>query len=100
MTLPSRPSGAFSAWEIGLAVRYLRAKRKEGGIALIAGFRTRIVSLVLIPVLLGAIATVHFSAGFFFNNANGGWEYPAFWIVALVVQALLGDGAAAVGTKR
>jgi hypothetical protein len=43
---------------------------------------------------------VFFSAGFFFNNANGGWEYPAFWIVALVVQALLGDGAAAVGTKR
>ena len=31
--------------------------------------------------------------GFFFTNANGGWEFPAFWAVALIVQALLGDGA-------
>ena len=36
MSLPSRPSGAFSSWEIGLALRYLRAKRKEGGVATIA----------------------------------------------------------------
>lgn len=70
-----------------------------GGIALIAGYRTRIVSLALIPVLLGAIATVHFAAGFFFSNENGGWEYPAFWIVALVVQALLGDGAASLSRR-
>jgi putative oxidoreductase len=32
----------------------------------------------------------------FFNNANGGWEYPAFWIIALLVQALLGDGVYAL----
>ncbi|MDB5659484.1 MAG: LysR family transcriptional regulator [Cypionkella sp.] len=71
-----------------------------GGVALIAGYRTRIVSLILIPVLLGAIVTVHFAAGFLFTNANGGWEYPAFWIVALVVQALLGDGAASLGRRK
>jgi putative oxidoreductase len=33
-----------------------------------------------------------------FANANGGWEYPAFWTVALVVQALLGPGAWAVSS--
>ncbi len=70
-----------------------------GGLALIAGYRTCIVSLALIPVLLGAIVTVHFAAGFWFSNANGGWEYPAFWIIALVVQSLLGDGAASLGRK-
>jgi putative oxidoreductase len=43
---------------------------------------------------------VHGKAGFFFNNANGGWEYPAFWIVALVAQALLGDGAYALSSSR
>ena len=32
----SRASGPFSSWEIGLALRYLRAKRKQGGVALIA----------------------------------------------------------------
>jgi putative oxidoreductase len=81
----------------GAALAYLTiAAETAGGIALIVGFFTRWVSLALIPVLLGAIAFVHGPAGFFFNNPNGGWEYLAFWIAALVTQALLGDGALAV----
>lgn len=71
-----------------------------GGIALILGYRTRIAALVTIPVLLGAIAFVHIHNGFFFNDANGGWEYPAFWIVTLVVQALLGGGAFSMDGNR
>lgn len=66
-----------------------------GGAALIAGVYARFVAVALIPVLLGAIVTVHGAAGFFFNNPNGGWEFPAFWIVGLVAVALLGDGALA-----
>ena len=57
---------------------------------------SRIAALALIPGMVGAIVTVHGAAGFFFNNPNGGWEYPAFWIVGLVVVALLGDGAYAL----
>jgi putative oxidoreductase len=49
-----------------------------GGIALILGIWTSVAALILIPILLGAIFTVHGAAGFFFNNPNGGWEYPAF----------------------
>ena len=75
-----------------------------GGLALIVGFYTRIVALLLTPILLGAIITVHAAAGFFFTNPHGGWEYPAFWAVALIVQALLGDGAFAldsvIGSRR
>jgi putative oxidoreductase len=67
-----------------------------GGIALIVGLWTRVVAIALTPILLGAIFTVHGAAGFFFNNANGGWEYPAFWTAMLIVQALLGDGALAL----
>ncbi len=67
-----------------------------GGIALILGLWTRIAALALVPVMLGAIFTVHGAAGFFFTNPHGGWEYPAFWTVALIVQALLGDGAYAL----
>jgi putative oxidoreductase len=67
-----------------------------GGIALILGVWTRAVAIVLTFILLGAIFTVHGTAGFFFTNANGGWEFPAFWAVALTVQALLGDGAFAL----
>lgn len=64
-----------------------------GGVALLLGVYTRDVALGLTPILLGAIATVHGPAGFFFTAENGGWEFPAFWALALVVQALLGGGA-------
>lgn len=63
-----------------------------GGIALIIGVWPRLVAVAMIPVMLGAIVTVHGPAGFFFTNANGGWEYPAFWIVGLIALALTGDG--------
>ncbi|MBU6461092.1 MAG: DoxX family protein, partial [Proteobacteria bacterium] len=66
------------------------------GVALIIGFKARYVALVLIPDLLGAILLVHGANGWLFTNKGGGWEYPAFWAVALFVQFLLGDGAMAV----
>src|SRR5688572_13590678 len=48
-----------------------------GGVALIAGVYSCIVAVGLIPILLGAIVTVHGPAGFFFTNPNGGWEFLA-----------------------
>lgn len=66
-----------------------------GGIALILGLWTRWVSLALLPILLGAIFA-HAGNGFFFMSPNGGWEFPAFWAVALGVQALIGGGALAL----
>jgi len=66
-----------------------------GGVLLIAGVHARTVSLVLVPVLLGA-TWVHAGNGWLFSAPKGGWEYPAFWTVTLVVQALLGDGAFAL----
>ena len=46
------------------------------------------------PVLIGA-TWVHAGNGWLFTSPKGGWEFPAFWTVALIVQALLGDGALA-----
>lgn len=79
----------------GLAYAVILAE-VAGGLALIAGFYTRWAALALIPILIGAIVTVHGPAGFFFSNPNGGWEFLAFWILALVAQALLGEGAYAL----
>jgi putative oxidoreductase len=67
-----------------------------GAIALILGIWPRLAAIAMIPVLLGSIFTVHGAAGFFFNNPNGGWEFPAFWIIGLIVLALTGDGAKAL----
>ncbi len=62
-----------------------------GGVLLLAGIAVRAVALSLIPILAGAMY-VHFGFGWVFSNENGGWEYPAFLIVASVVSALLGPG--------
>jgi putative oxidoreductase len=75
------------------------AAELAGGILLILGVRTRVVALALVPVLLGA-TWVHSGNGWLFTSPNGGWEFPAFWTVTLIVQALLGDGAYALGPVR
>lgn len=82
--LPGWLAYATIAWEVA------------GAVALIVGLWPRIVALALIPILLGAIVTVHGAAGFFFTSPNGGWEFPALWIVGLVALALAGDGAFAL----
>ncbi len=70
-----------------------------GGTLILVGFRTRLVVLALVPILVGALG-VHFANGWLFTAKNGGWEYPAFLVVAAIVQALLGDGKYAVGALR
>lgn len=60
--------------------------------ALLLGIYARWVGLAGVPLLLGPIVTVHGANGFGFANAGGGWEYPAFWALALVVLFLVGDG--------
>jgi|APAra7269097559_1048567.scaffolds.fasta_scaffold23995_2 putative oxidoreductase len=71
-----------------------------GGMALLFGFATRAVSLALMPVPVAAIIVVQSHNGLYFDNPGGGWEYPAFWTMTLLVQALLGDGWAAIGHPR
>lgn len=94
---PAGTAGYFASIGLPGALGYLTiAAELLGGLALVAGVYTRWVSLGLVPVLVGAAWFAHGSAGFIFSNPGGGWEYPAFWAVALVVQALLGDGALAL----
>ena len=72
-----------------------------GGALLIAGVATQIVSVLLLPVLIGAL-WYHSGNGWLFVNQHGGWEYPAFLIVATSAQALLGNGAFAlrIGARK
>lgn len=66
-----------------------------GGIALILGIGTRIVSLALIPVLVGAV-WAHSGFGWTFSSEGGGWEYPLFWTVVQAVVVVLGRGSFAI----
>ncbi|AUX40539.1 membrane protein [Sorangium cellulosum] len=70
-----------------------------GGAALVAGFKTRLVALALLPVMAGALL-VHLPSGWMFTSPGGGWEYVAFLMVTLLAQALLGDGAFAAGQRQ
>ncbi len=67
-----------------------------GGAALLVGWHTRWVAAMLVPVMLGAL-TVHWENGWSFTAPNGGWEYVAFIMTALLAQVCLGDGAFALG---
>lgn len=69
------------------------AAELSGAGCLLLGIAVRWVALLLLPLILGTIVTVHGKNGWLFTNKDGGWEYPAFWAAALLVQFLLGDGA-------
>jgi putative oxidoreductase len=69
------------------------------GVALLVGFRTRLVALLSLPILIGAIVP-HAGAGWLFSNAGGGWEYPLYLVATAVVVALLGGGRLALTRPR
>lgn len=67
------------------------------GVALLLGFKTRVFSALVIPILLGA-TWVHSANGWLFNNAGGGWEYPLLLTMMAVAQLGMGDGKYAIST--
>ena len=67
------------------------------GVALLLGFKTRIFSALVIPILLGS-TWVHSANGWLFNNAGGGWEYPLLLTIMAVAQLGTGDGKYAIST--
>lgn len=79
----------------GALAFYAIAIEVVGGVMLIAGLYVRYVALAALPLLVGA-TMVHSGNGWLFSNANGGWEFPLFWTMALIVQAMLGNGAYAL----
>jgi len=75
---------AFMAWPVFLL-------ELTGGILLLLGIYGRYVSLLLLPILLAAI-WVHLPNGWLHTSTGGGWEYPAFLIMASIIHFFIGDG--------
>jgi len=89
---PAGTVGYFASLGIPEAFAWLTmAAELGGGLLLILGVQVRWVALLQLPVIVGALV-VHAGNGWLFSSANGGWEFPAFWVVAQLVMALLGDG--------
>lgn len=89
----------FDNWMNGLhdagyplpVVIYVLCAESAGALLLIPGIATRWVSLFAIPLMVGASQYWLVRKGFYFTVA--GAELPMLWGFALLVQALLGDGA-------
>jgi len=91
---PAGTAGFFESIGLPGALGYLTILVEiAGGVALVLGVKARLVSLALVPVLLGAAYFGHGAAGFNWSNPNGGYEYPLMWAVVQAALAALGDGA-------
>ena len=98
-TLPGTAQFFASVGFPGVLAYPVFAAELVGGVMLVLGVYTRWVALVLALEMVGA-ASVHWGNGWVFDSKGGGWEFPAFWTAALIVQVLLGDGAWALKRPR
>jgi lipoprotein-releasing system permease protein len=68
-----RPAGAFSAWERAIAFRYLRARRKQGGVALVSvisffGVMAAVAVLIIVMSVMNGFRTELLSRILGFNG--------------------------------
>jgi putative oxidoreductase len=78
---------------------FVIAMESLGGLALLLGWRVRLVAPAL-AVLMAGITSHQFPNGWLYTYPLGGWEYPAFWTVCLVVLTLLGPGRFALDNRK
>ena len=91
--------GYFAALGLPGALAYaVIASEVAGGVALLLGFATRPVALLLAAVGFGAILG-HAGNGWVFSNAGGGWEYPLLLGMMTLALVATGPGAFALGRK-
>ncbi|WP_374721134.1 DoxX family protein [Peribacillus tepidiphilus] len=70
-----------------------------GGIALVLGIGTRIVSVLLAIIMIGAIFKVKLSAGFFGNGQMAGYELDLALLVISIYLALNGNSFLAIDER-
>jgi putative oxidoreductase len=63
-----------------------------GGVALLAGFLTRLVALALAGVLLASVLAMHGRGGFDIRNQELGFEYTVCLVLVCVALSILGGG--------
>jgi putative oxidoreductase len=92
----------FDSWWSGLQkagyadwmLSYTLVAEFAGAILLLLGVYSRYVSLFAMPVMIALVYHWAVRKGFWFSD--GGLEFVLAWLMMLIGQALLGDGAYAV----
>ncbi len=87
-------TGQFFQTQLGFANGYLAALGAGsvevfGGLLLALGLFTRFAAAAVV-VFLSVAMTFHFSNGFIWTD--GGWEYPVFWTIIVLMFVVRGGG--------
>ena len=87
-------TGQFFQTQLGFANGYLAALGAGsvevfGGLLLALGLFTRFAAGAVV-VFLSVAMTFHFSNGFIWTD--GGWEYPVFWTIIVLMFVVRGGG--------
>ncbi len=87
-------TGQFFQTQLGFANGYLAALGAGsvevfGGLLLALGLFTRFAAGAVV-VFLSVAMTFHFSNGFIWTD--GGWEYPVFWAITVLMFVVRGGG--------
>ena len=77
---------------------YVLVAEFAGAVLLLLGIYTRYVSLFVMPVMIALVYHWGIRKGFWFTD--GGLEFVLAWLMMLIAQVLLGDGAYAVKVPR
>jgi len=87
------------SWLTSAALMYaVAAVHIVGGAMLLAGFFTRLASLIQIPILAGAVFLVHWQGGLF--SASQSFEFSALVLFLLLLVFLHGSGRWSVDHHR
>jgi uncharacterized membrane protein YphA (DoxX/SURF4 family) len=81
----------------GIAV-YVTAAHLVGGAMLAVGLYTRLAALVQLPILVGAVALVHWQDGLL--SANQSLEFSALVLFLLALVVLFGGGRWSLDARR
>ena len=80
----------YSDW----VLYYVLVAESAAAILLLLGIYSRYVSLFVMPVMIALVYHWAIRKGFWFTD--GGLEFVLAWLMMLIAQVLLGDGAYAV----
>jgi len=94
-TLPGTAAFFEKVGYPGALAYVVTAAELVGGALILLGIHSRQVSVLMTPVMIGALL-VHLPNGWLFTAPNGGYEYPLFLIAAGLAHAAIGEGAFAL----
>lgn len=85
-------AGFFGTMGLPAFLAYLVAFLEVvGGVALIAGLRTRVFSAVLAVIMIGAIVKVKLAAGFMGGENGAGYEFDLALLAMLIALSISGS---------